>query len=487
MRTLVHPSLGQSNRSSFALVAGALGLIGGAVLTGVMIAQERWLVLAFALVVILALQWPIEVGLGLYAFLLPFNAITALGDSASGTTANYALGIVAGMAILGTGVLRKRLSFPPREAIWWSLFLLWSILSTAWALELRASIHLLPTAISLGILYLVAVSWRLTDKEFTVLTWLIVAGGLVASCYVAYQFSHGISFITNFGLSSGRASLVVGDREANPNYLGTDLLLPFALALAGSVSARRWLGMLMGIGVAAIISLAIFLTGSRGSLLAMGVILAIFLVRLRFQRRLLVLLALFFLSAVALPGSFFARIQTAVSDAGSGRLDIWLVGLAALKRYGIVGAGLGNFNIAYAAYAGYAPSFRGIARGAHNIYLEAGVELGILGVLLMSGAFISHIYAVRQRRLVGDVPSIRLLALECACWATLLAGFFEGIVWSKSPWLTWTLCLMALKLKQGGRAETGDRTLLVEQGQFPSVKSRDRLRQLDRRSSIAQE
>jgi len=446
IRTILRPSLGQSDRAQFfTWIIGFLGLIGSAVVIGTLIGQGRWLLLGFGVVMLLALQWPIEVALGAYVFLLPFGAITSLGGS--GTSANFALGAMAGIALIGTGLVRKRLSSPPREALWWSLFLLWSILTTAWALQPALSVHMIPRAIALASLYLAAVCWEITDKEFTVLSWLIIAGGFAASCYMIYQYSHGITFVTTLG-QPGRASLVLGDSEANPNYLGADLLLPLSLAVAAVVSARRFRSTLLAIGITGIISYGIFLTMSRGSVLALAVIVAIFLLRLGFHRRLLVLLALYGLIAAVMPGGLFSRIQAAASDAGSGRLDIWKVGLVVLKRYGIVGAGLGNFRIAYTDYAGYASSFRGFARGSHNVYLEAGVELGILGVVLLTGAFISHLRTARQRRPVQGVISIQLVGLECACWAMLLAGCFEGLCWTKSFWLTWTLPLMALGLKQ---------------------------------------
>ena len=209
------------------------------------------------------------------------------------------------------------------------------------------SIHKLPTAIALVLLYLVGVSWRVADNEFSILTVLIIAGGCAAACYVAYEFAIGISFIAQYG-ATGRATMVGGGQETNPNALGTDLLLPFSLAVAWFVSARRWWSTGFGLGAVAIIAYGVFLTMSRSSLLAIALILTIYLVRLGLNRRVLALVALLYcLVAVAMPGSFFSRVRTAVSDAGSGRLDIWSAGVVTLKHYGLIGAGIGNFPTAY--------------------------------------------------------------------------------------------------------------------------------------------
>ena len=80
MRTLSQPSIRQIDRSRWSIwLVGILILIGSAFLIGTLIGQENWLLLGFAAVMILALCWPIEIALGLYAFLLPFNSITTLG------------------------------------------------------------------------------------------------------------------------------------------------------------------------------------------------------------------------------------------------------------------------------------------------------------------------------------------------------------------------------------------------------------------------
>ncbi len=146
-------------------------------------------------------------------------------------------------------------------------------LTTAWALQIQISVHRLPTAIALVLLYLVGVSWRVAAKEFSILTLLIVAGGCAAACYVVYQFASGISFIGQFG-ATGRATMVGGGLETNPNTLGTDLLLPFSLAVVWFVSARRWLGMGLGLAAIGIIAYGIFLTMSRSALFAAALILS---------------------------------------------------------------------------------------------------------------------------------------------------------------------------------------------------------------------
>ena len=66
---------------------------------------------------------------------------------------------------------------------------------------------------------------------------------------------------------------------------------------------------------------------------------------------------------------------------GAGRTEIWEVGVRALARFGIVGAGLQNFVDVHRLYVPHGPY--DTAMGAHNIYLSAWVEVGAIGLLLM--------------------------------------------------------------------------------------------------------
>jgi len=445
--SVFQPGMKPVGQSRVVWLAGLFFVVGAAVVVGKEVADANWLHLGVLVAVILALQWPIEVALGLYVFLVPFDSIAALGQGTSGTTVNWVLGAVAASALLGAGIFKKRIRWPSRSALWWALFLGWGIASTAWALQPSITIQFLSTATALVALYLLAVSWQINEKQLSVLTRFVIAGAFIASCFVIYQYLGGVVYKSGLGVETGRASLVLGNREANPNHLGTDLLLPFSLAMGWFLSARRKFEVFAAVIVAAAIAYTVFITMSRGSLLAVGVILAIFLFRLGLQRRMLIFAPAFLLIAVSMPHTFFERLQTAVATGGAGRLGIWQVGLVLLKRYGGLGAGLANFPVAYSDFAGHASSFVGYGRGAHDIYLEVGVELGIVGVLLMFAAFVSHFKALRALRAGREPVSLKALALECACWATLVNGIFDGGVWYKSFWLTWMLALMIVGLR----------------------------------------
>ena len=441
-RTFLWPGTGLLDRRRFFKLLGGLSiLIGSAALIGAMIAGEQWLFLGLLTAGAIALQLPITGALAAYVFLIPFESIVIFGEGKSALTV---LGAIAAIALFATGILRRCLSWPPRTALWWSLFAVWSMATGAWALQPKMAVSMIPTITSLLLLYLVSVSWQISEKQFSILTWCLIAGACIASCFVIYQFLNGVTY-KHVGATGGRASVVLGERQENPNAFGADLLLPFSLALGIFLSANRRLHYVLAIAAAATIAYAAFLTMSRGALLSIFMVIVIYVFRLGFKRRLIVVVAAILLMVATMPESFFNRLQTAASTGGAGRLDIWRASLSTLERYGLTGAGLNNFPIAYNEFAGYAPSFAGYGRGAHNILLEAGVEFGAVGILLMCAAFVSHLRSVRRLRLGLGSASIQALALECAVWATLVDGFFESNTWHKSFWLTWMLCLMAAR------------------------------------------
>jgi len=428
-------------------VFGICVLLGSAVLLGRMIALEQWLALAAICALPLALQWPIEIALGAYAFLIPFEYIFIVGQGRSGLTL---LGIGATAVMFATGIIRKSLSWPPRAALFWAASVFWAVLSIIWAIKPEETVTMIPTAVFLFLLYLVGVSWNISEKQFALLTRFLVLGSVLASCFLIYQYVHGVTY-RNSMLAIGRGSLMMGNYRENPNAFGAELLLPFSLALAEFMSARRALHVLWGIIATAALGGAAFLTMSRGALLAVVLIVVIFLFRTGLKRRLLAVAFALLAILALMPASFFYRLQIALSTGGAGRLEIWHATFFAFQKYWFMGAGLNNFPAAYSEFAGYAPSFVGFGRGAHNIFLEAAVEFGVLGLLLMCAALGYHLRAVRKLRHSVGMVSNWGLALECAGWATLIDGFFEGGAWHKSFWFTWMLCLMAARLCRGSQ------------------------------------
>jgi O-antigen ligase len=420
---------------------------------GWMIALEKWLFVAGVCALLLLLMRPIEVALGLYAFLIPFESMTTIdnGTGPSATLLRY-VGLVALFVTLSVGWLRERIIRPPQTALFWSLFVLWGGVSTLWAIDQEWALHRLPTALGLWLLYMAIVSVRLTAKEFSCITLLTILGGLGASIYSASMF-----FRT--GGAIGRVSLSEGSTLSDPNFFAATLLLPLSLSFGGVISSRTWFRRGLFSAGTGVIALAVFLTMSRGALAAVAAITVVFLLRLRLNWRLLIPVAIAGAGLLFMPMLFFERMQEASTSRLVGRQDIWQVGIHSLKSYGAFGAGLENFQHAFQRYAGTSRFSVGDQRNSHNIYLCVSVELGILGMLFLFLAVRSHLRAF-PRPTENILTSAKLVAFEAACWGMLVMGLTLDLLWRKAFWFVWALSVVAMNDQQ-------EKERLINQAIYP--------------------
>ncbi len=424
-------------------------MVGITLVLGRTIAQKNWFSLTPFLVLVVTpvlIRWPLQTSLGIYAFLVPFDSIAVLDERTTGPTLTRLIGVGAVVIVLAIGLLDRRLARPPRAALWWSLFVLWGAVTALWALDTEVVLDRLPTSVSLLLMYLAVTSLCLREKELDWVVLLTIMGGVAAAAYASYQYSEGIFYQG----TTGRASLITGERETDPNQFATTLLLPLALAVGECMAARRWLNRILMVGVIIVLGSCLYLTMSRGTLVALATMILICLCRTRANWRVYVPVVCLGLIAVFMPDTFFERISVSYETGGAGRLDLWQVGFHALREYGVWGAGLDNFPVAYNEYEGYAPMFRGYSRAAHNIYLGMWIEVGIVGISFLTSAFISQLRLIKFcQRIPGERARLKLLVVESACFGVLTSGFFLDIIWRKAFWLPWIL--LALYTRTYGR------------------------------------
>jgi O-antigen ligase len=245
-----------------------------------------------------------------------------------------------------------------------------------------------------------------------------------------------------------RGTLSVGETRANANGVAMNLLLPLAIGL-GLFSWSRRLGTMIAAaaGVAAIAA-GIFLTMSRGSLLAVVVMLCVWLYRYRARPRSLIVVGLLLLLLPAMPDMFFERAQSVFDGSdptGAKRTIVWQIGVRALQQFGVVGAGLGNFPDAYiqTSYPGFGRYIAG-----HNTYLSTWVELGAVGLVLLLIVLFGHFRLSRPVKRGGSAGTMAG-ALEAACCASLAVIFFGDWLWDKTLWMQWILIAWVARTQMG--------------------------------------
>ena len=258
--------------------------------------------------------------------------------------------------------------------------------------------------------------------------------------------------------SSGRLSGGVAD----PNYLAAVLVPGIILSLFLALTLESTRAKVL-VGLSGVISTAgLFLTQSRGGVIALAVAaIGAIAIAGRLRRQILVVLlvmaafASFYLVLVAPPQSF-SRITSFTANGGTGRTDLWTVAATTFERHPFFGVGAGNFTVVEQKYAvdlnHNLPRADLVVQAheqVHNTYLHVASELGAIGLALflvtLGIAFRACRRAIVETRR-ADVSAISR-ALFVGCFGMLVAFFFLTAQYQKQLWL-----VIALLLAAGGTA-----------------------------------
>ena len=329
----------------------------------------------------------------------------------------------------------------------------WTVMSAAWA-ELPA------TALDSS------TRWVLNLVLFPIVYAAITKPSHVRLVFALFAF--GALLSAGFGLATGTAvedSGRLAGNGVNANELGE--LLIVAVILAGALASCREIpapGRLLALCASGLAVVALLATVSRGAIL--GLVVALLcspLLAGRGRRPAALALvvvaagcAATYLVAVA-PRADIERL-TSGDSTGTGRTDIWKVGLRMVKANPVLGVGAGNYpnsTIHYLLEPGTIMRSDFIVddpKVAHNVYLQVLAELGVVGLVLFLGllAYVLRGLLIAARRFDrGGDRSMEVLsrALLIALCGLLASAFFSSAIYSKQLWL-----LLALALAIGAMA-----------------------------------
>jgi O-antigen ligase len=137
----------------------------------------------------------------------------------------------------------------------------------------------------------------------------------------------------------------------------------------------------------------VVLSGTRGAWLSLVVVAVLFILpRFRPRQQVAAVAVALMLIAVTLqlPGTaelVAERTDVAISSGGSGRTDIWSVGISIFHSAPVAGVGFANFPIAFTSEqlrAAAVSSEIGTGRGPHSIIVGTLGELGLIGLALLA-------------------------------------------------------------------------------------------------------
>jgi O-antigen ligase len=430
------------------------GLLAVSLLTGVLAGYNPPLALALTLglVFVAVTLSNLTAGVCIFAVLSFLDTVLPGGGTLSAPKLLGLMLVLSWLALVTAGEReqRERIFSHPAFLFVLMLFVCWSLLSATWAEHPGAAVVAFTRYLPNALLFLIVFSAVRTKQQ---LLWVVGA-------FVIGAFLSGV-----YGIVTPPPA-TDGDRLAgaggDPNETAAAMVAGLALATALGIAVKGKPVVRTACWVAATVCmLTLFLTSSRGGLIALGVAL-IAAVFLGGRRRGTMLVAAF--GAVLVTIFYFATIaptdvreRVTHPEGGTGRVDIWTVGWRMVEHNTIQGVGSGNFStssIHYLLEPGVILRDDFIVdtpKVAHNTYLQILAELGIVGfALFMTILGFSLVCAYKAHRAAASAGDRELDIIARATVVALVALFsayiFVSRDYGKQLWLLLALCPVMLEI-----------------------------------------
>ena len=230
---------------------------------------------------------------------------------------------------------------------------------------------------------------------------------------------------------------IYGSYVNHNHYAGVmELLAPVPLVISLSRLAQQNVRLLAGIGAAVMVG-TIFLSGSRGGMIAIFVqliVLAVVLLRQKRSIRIVLAVGAFALVLISLlvwlGGKELTVRVTSISQdtrsevSGGMRLSIDRDALRMFRQRPVIGWGLGTFPVVYPQFRSFYTNF--FVNEAHNDYLQLLTEMGVLGFAAM--IWFQTVLFFRVRRKTGNWMSNVSGATTLACGLSAVGILVHSLV-----------------------------------------------------------
>ncbi len=386
-----------------AALAIAIGAVSG-------VQPRLGILTALGLVFVALVLTNLQIGFAAMVMFAYLEVLSVLGGVSLAKVAG-ALIVVAWIAAASSGGRSERNFFAERAGLTYLVvaFLGWNAISVAWS---DSSGTALTNAMRYGLdAFLLPIAFTAVRDRRDAMRILgaIVIGASIAAASAIVAPPPPESAVY------GRATGTVGD----PNELAAALLVGLAIAVAFAVNRHIRPPLRAMCAGAAVLCLAgILLSLSRGGLIGTGCALLIAIaVGGRWRGRVLALCG----SLAVLAVGYFAfiaslpakqRVLDVGGGGGTGRLDLWTVGLRMIEAHPVRGVGSGQFplvSVHYLLRPGLIQSGAFILstpKVAHNTYLNITAELGLVGGALFVAILIfcvgCALLAIRRVTRAGD-------------------------------------------------------------------------------------
>ena len=407
-------------------------------------------------IVAVCIRETVRWALPLFAVLVPFGKALSIGPSRFGSVSSLVgLLVIAGLSLQLVRNRQGAHRLSPSVPIW-LLFLAMACVTTAWTIDLTATLQGIVVLGSLVVLYVLVTMSHVDRQGLRRIENGVLIGGVLAVGYGLYQ----LLLLGGFPGDRPGEGIAPDGRFGNdligPGVEAVALLLPLAIAVNRAFTEGSGRTRLVNGVIGGLMLWGVLMTGSRtGTLAAVVVLLTLAVAGPRRARGPLAL----WLGAALVVGAVVwlyhpAGVATRTFGSAlssSGRVDIWRVGIDACPQYCALGSGWGTYPDVYAQTQASVPGARvlvgqGGSYQPHNLWLLAVIELGVPGLLLLTlGLLTALAEGARLPRAVRGPPVAALAGL-------VVAVFFLSSMEFKFFWMT--LIMVALNRQvYGGPAE----------------------------------
>ncbi len=289
-----------------------------------------------------------------------------------------------------------------------------------------------------------------SKRQLKIITWVFLILGVLTAIYGIYQFKF------NLGIYDRGVRRTVSFFD-NPNAFGISLALltPFAMGLMLYDRYKLQVRILI-LGFLAILTAGVVISYSRSGFI--GFIAAIFLfVALFFKggKKIVagVITVICLLIAIDLFPShakytMWGRLRTvtraeSAEELDAGRAETGKAGIRMMMENPVFGIGLGKFQGAYLNMASTSEDVKVVSEHAlvaHNLYVQVGSQLGLVGLFFYLMFILSVFRDLRAAKLSATRRKDMFIVTVIVCIQTsvivfLLCGFMSGILLNKSIWM----------------------------------------------------
>jgi len=310
----------------------------------------------------------------------------------------YTLRIPLLLSLASLGALVWHIGITRRVTAYWSpeltraaLFFVLVVIGIVMATNRPLAIGYFSSTYWKMIVMAFAIAWLARSlKDFELSLRLATLSGLAVGLVALYNQANGIGIVEGSRVTIGRdLGSVLGD----PNDLSLVLLFPFSFALSLTLSRETpRMDRLLGLVTVVVLVLAVIATQSRGGLLGIAAVLAMFAWRRVQSKALLIggggllLVILYFVAGISGRKSGGAA-EAGLDESAMGRLHAWEAAFGMAVDNPLTGVGMNNF---YSNYFFYSEYWDGLNHAVHSTWFGVLGETGFIGLLV----FLSMVFGL---------------------------------------------------------------------------------------------